>query len=411
MKFAIIGYGGRGMIYEECLKRVGGEISAVCDIAPNKLALAEKSIGLSKEQLFSDEDTFFSEKRADVLMVCTQDELHLRHAKRGLALGYDLLLEKPIATNVKDCDAILKAATQAGRKVYVCHVLRYAPFFNEIKRRIDSGKYGKVVTISLTENVAHWHQAHSFVRGAWRNDKDSNPMIVAKCCHDLDLLCWFVDAPCESVSSYGSLQYFTPEHAPEGAAKRCLDCKYVKTCPYSAEKIYIKDRAEKGDLQWPCDAVVPEPTVEKLYETLKTSPYGRCVFACDNNVVDHQVVNILFKGGATAQLTMTAFSEDCYRQIHVHCEKGEIYGNNEEGTLYCNLFGGEKEVVDVNVVWDTAYGHGGGDWRMVADIINAAEGKGGDNLTSIEKSIRSHYIGFAAEKSRLKGGKLVRVNQ
>ena len=411
MKFAIIGYGGRGMVYEECLKRTGGEISALCDIDPKKIALAKKNIGLSEKQLFQSEDIFFEEKRADMLMICTQDELHLRHAKRGLELGYDLLLEKPIATSVKDCDEILKAAKKAGRQVFVCHVLRYAPFFNEIKRRIDSGKYGKVVTISLTENVAYWHQAHSFVRGEWRNDKTSNPMIIAKCCHDLDLLCWYAGEKCESVSSFGSLSYFTPKNAPEGAAERCLDCKYIDSCAYSAEKIYIKDRAEKGDLQWPCDIVVPEPTVEKLYEALKTSPYGKCVYACDNNVVDHQVVNLLFAGGVTAQLTMTAFSEDCYRQIHVHCEKGELYGNNEEGKLYCNLFGGEKEVVDVNVIWDTAYGHGGGDWRMVADLINNVDGQGGENLTSIEKSIQSHYVGFAAEESRLAGGKPIRLNK
>ena len=411
MKFAIIGYGGRGMVYEECLKKLNGEISAVCDINPEKIALAKKNIGLADTQLFLSEDTFFEKKRGDVLMICTQDALHLRHAKRALALGYDLLLEKPIATNVADCDEILQAAKAAGRQVFVCHVLRYAPFFNEIKRRIDSGKYGKVVTISLTENVAYWHQAHSFVRGEWRNDETSNPMIIAKCCHDLDLLCWFVNEKCESVSSFGSLQYFNPAHAPEGAAKRCLNCKHIKSCPYSAERIYIKDRAEKGDLLWPCDAVVPEPTVEKLYEVLKMSPYGRCVYTCDNNVVDHQVVNMLFEGGATAQLTMTAFSKDCYRQIHIHCEKGEIYGNNEEGKLYCNLFGGEQEVVDVNIGWDTAYGHGGGDWRMVADIIDGAAGKGGENLTSIEKSIQSHYIGFAAEESRQKGGVLIRVDK
>lgn len=411
MKVAIIGYGGRGRVYAECMKKTDGQITAVCDIDRDKLELAKKEIGLGDAQLFDSERAFFAEKRADMLIVSTQDALHLRHAKKGLALGYDLLLEKPIATSVEDCDEILKAATKAKRKVFVCHVLRYAPFFNEIKRRIDSGKYGKVVTISLTENVAYWHQAHSFVRGEWRNDHTSNPMIIAKCCHDLDLLCWFIGAKCESVSSYGSLSCFKPENRPLGAADRCLDCKYIKTCPYSAEKIYIKDRAEKGDLQWPCDIVVPEPTVEKLYEALKTSPYGKCVYACDNNVVDHQVVNILFEGGATAQLTMTAFSEDCYRQIHVHCEKGEMYGNNEEGRLYCNMFGGEKEVVDVNVVWDTSYGHGGGDWRMVADLIQADEDKGAENLTSIEKSIQSHYIGFAAEKSRLKGGKTVRVGK
>ncbi len=411
MKVAIIGYGGRGMLYADCLKKAGIEISALCDTDRNKLALAHKDIGLDESRLFATEETFFAEKRADILFVCTQDELHLRHAKQGLLLQYDLLLEKPIATTVKECDEILDTAQSAGRKVYVCHVLRYAPFFNEIKKRLDSGKYGSVVTVSMTENVAYWHQAHSYVRGNWRNDKTSNPMILAKCCHDLDLLCWFIDRKCESVGSFGSLHYFTPAHKPTGAAARCLDCRYVDSCAYSAKKIYIKDRAEKGKLDWPCDIVVSEPTVDKLYAALQTSPYGQCVFACDNNVVDHQVVNILFEGGITAQLTMTAFSEECYREIHVHCEKGEIYGNNRDNKLYCNVFGGEKTVSDISVKIDSAYGHGGGDYLMICDLIQGYRGNRGENLTSIEKSVQSHYIGFAAEQSRLAAGKTVAVGK
>jgi oxidoreductase domain protein len=410
MRVAIIGYGGRGMLYAEILKEKGVEISAVCDVNKAKLALAQKRLELADGALYAEEETFFRKgKLADLLIVSTQDQLHLRHAVKGLDLGYDLLLEKPIAASQEECETILNKAQKLDRRVFVCHVLRYAPFFSEIKRRLSSGKYGKVVTIAMTENVAYWHQAHSYVRGNWRNDKISTPMILAKCCHDLDLIVWFMNDRCGAVSSFGKLSYFVPDNAPKDAAERCLDCRYVDSCPYSAKKIYIQDRAEKGILGWPCDIVVSEPTVEKLYEALKHSPYGKCVFRCDNNAVDHQVVNMSFIGGATAQLTMTAFSKDCYREIHVHCENGEIYGNMKENRLYCNLFGSESEEVNVDIIADSSYGHGGGDWRLLEDVLGFYEGKAARALTSIENSIQSHFIGFAAESSRLAGGKLFRL--
>ena len=178
------------------------------------------------------------------------------------------------------------------------------------------------------------------------------------------------------------MDYFTAKNAPEGSADRSLDCKFADTCVYSAKKIYITDRAEKGNLQWPCDIVVNDPTVEKICRALKTSEYGKCVYKCDNNAVDHQVVNIKFKNNSTAQLTMTAFSQDCYREIHVHCENGEIFGK-------------ESFVVDANIESDTAYRHGG-DVEMINEIINFYEGKKVENVTSIDKSMQSHYMGFAA---------------
>lgn len=410
MNVAIIGYGGRGMLYSEIFKNKNIEISALCDIDQNKLDMAKKKLGLSDEKLFNDDNSFFSNgKLADLLVVSTQDNLHIKHATIALDLGYDLLLEKPIATSINDCEYILKKAKENNAKVFVCHVLRYAPFFSIIKDELESGNYGKVSTINLTENVSYWHQAHSYVRGSWRKEQDSNPMIIAKCCHDLDLLVWFANQKCEYVSSFGSLNFFTEQNAPKDCALFCLDCKYKDSCSYSAEKIYIKDRAQKGLLDWPCNIVVQEPTVEKLLVALKTSPYGKCVFKCDNDVVDHQVVNMQFENGATAHLTMTAFSEDCYREIHVHCEKGEIFGNMRENKLYCNIFGKEKKVLDINILSDTSYGHGGGDLKMSEDIINTYKGKNSKSLTSIDNSMQSHFIGFKAEESRKNNGKSIKL--
>ena len=407
MKIAIIGYGGRGRLYSSILKDKEAEIVAICDCDKEKLNLAKKELGISDNSLYSSEEEFFERgKIADILFICTQDDLHFGHAIKGLKCGYDLLLEKPIACSMQECKTIEETAKKLNRNIFVCHVLRYTPFFTEIKKQLDSGKFGKVMSLSMTENVAYWHQAHSYVRGNWNNDNHATPMIIAKCCHDLDLISWFMDDTCERVSSFGELSVYKRENAPKNSAEYCLDCGLKDTCPYSAEKIYIKDRAEKGKLNWPCDIIVNEPTVEKLYKALKTSKYGKCVYKCDNNVVDHQVVNMQFKHGGTAQLTMTAFSEECFREIRLHCENGDIAGNMIDNILTCNIFGKESYCVDVSVFGDTAYGHGGGDVGMMETLLAFYDNKGQLN-TTIADSMQSHYMGFAAEQSRKENGKII----
>lgn len=263
--------------------------------------------------------------------------------------------------------------------------------------------------MSLNEYVSYWHQAHSFVRGKWAVAENSNPMIIAKCCHDLDIISWLTASECKAVSSMGSLSHYKKENAPANSGERCLDCPCKDSCAYDAERFYIKERAEKGNLDWPVNVLCTEPTVEKLYEALRTGPYGRCVYKCGNNVVDHQIVNMEFAGGVTAHLTMTAFSKECYRSIHVNCEKGEIYGNMIENKLYCNVYGKSSKIIDIENISDSTAGHGGGDDMLVTDIIYAYSGKPSFGLTSIENSMQSHKIGFAAEKSRLCGGEKINL--
>ncbi|MBQ7879184.1 MAG: Gfo/Idh/MocA family oxidoreductase, partial [Clostridia bacterium] len=336
---------------------------------------------------------------------------HLEHATRAMKLGYHLLLEKPIAANMQDVTEIYETSLREKRKVYVCHVLRYAPFYSVIKDELNSGKYGKIVTLNATENVGFWHQAHSFVRGNWAVTENSTPMIIAKCCHDLDLICWFMDEKCKSVSSFGSLSYFRKSNAPKGHTARCLGCPEQGKCAYDAEKIYITDRFLKGQTDWPVDVVANEPTEAKLRAALETGPYGRCVFECDNTAVDHQVVNMQFESGATAHLTMTAFSTDPYRNIHIHCEKGDIYGSMEEDVLHCNAFGYDSKDIRISEYCKSTYGHGGGDFYIVKDLVDELTGGAAKASTSIEKSVQSHAIGFAAEESRLQGGKVIEVNR
>lgn len=405
ISFALIGYGNRGMTYAAILKEMGVPVMAVCDQNAEKVANAKALLSLTDKQTFTDEDAFFAAgKMADVLIVATKDVKHIEHATRGMELGYDLLLEKPIARSAEECRRVEEMAVRLGRNVFVCHVLRYAPFFSTLKAELDSGKYGRISTINITENVGYEHQAHTYVRGNMRRADIATPMLISKCCHDLDLLCWFVGQPCTTVSSFGSLRYFKRENAPEGSAERCTDCQYMKTCPYSAYKHYVQKIIERGKPNWACHVVMPNATAETMYEELKTSRYGLCAFKCDNDSVDHQVVNLQFEDGTTAHLTMTAFSDKCYREIHLHGEGGEIYGDMMENMLHCRIFGGESYDIDVNEATNSVSGyHGGGDYHLVRSVLEFYEGKLSPNLTSISQSVQSHYVGYAAEESRKSG--------
>ncbi len=413
LTFAVLGFGARGRNYTNIIKELQkNSVLAVCDNDKARLAIAKRLHDLPEEMLFTDEDAFFSKGRlADVCIVSTQDAQHYVHALKALAVGYDLLLEKPIATKEEHVLEIYQAAKRLGRKIYVCHVLRYTPFFSAIKREIASGRYGRVSTVNLTEHVGYWHQAHSYVRGNWRNTAESSPMIVAKCCHDIDILIWLLGDRVKAVSSQGSLRLFKRENQPEGAADRCTECRYRDACVYSAYTYYVKNRLEKGKLNWPLDVLVNDVTRENVMEALEKGPYGRCVYACDNTAVDHQVTNFLFENGSTAHLTMTAFNQISRRDIYVHCEFGEISGSMADNKLHCRVFGEEESIIDVAELSKecSGYGHGGGDYFLIKDIIAESVGEETLGLTSIENSVESHLVGFAAERSRLAEGELQKI--
>lgn len=415
MKYAVLGYGSRGCTYNSLFKLDDrAELTAVCDVRKSRIELCKRNNSDEKIRYYDDENSFFEAgKLADLCVVSTQDSDHVGHALRALSVGYDLLLEKPVACTEEDCFRIYNKAKELGRKVFVCHVLRYAPIFYMLKQELDSGKYGKVVTVTLTENVCWWHQAHSYVRGNWRDAKKSSPMIIAKCCHDLDLLDWFVDANPISVSSMGGLSYFRSQNAPKGSGDNCYECDVAHKCIYNCENIYWNKQGAKGNFNWPLDVIiygVDNPTHEQVSEALANSPYCKCVFKCDNDAVDHQVVNVSYDNGATAQLTMTAFSEKGGRAIHVHCEKGDIFSSLTKNELHCRVFDQEEKIVDVDKISQDNFGHGGGDKRLIEDIVEIYCGDGSRKaLTTLEKSLASHTLGFAAERSRINGGRLEKV--
>lgn len=425
IKVAIAGLGSRGRdTYAKTSKLFPEkmEIVAVADTDPKKVALTAEEYGLPPEACFaSAEEMLREEKLADAMIIATQDRQHVGQAIEALKKGYHLLLEKPVSPDINECRRLEEAAKTYDRKVVVCHVLRYTPIYQKVKELLDGGAIGDVVSISAMENVGWYHQAHSFVRGNWANSDVTSPMILQKCCHDMDLYLWLANKTGESISSYGDTYLFKAEKAKEGCAKRCLDgCRVKDACPFDAEKIYLdsdKSGYRKGNREWPLDVLVPEgPTEEKLLEQLKTGPYGRCVYYCDNNVVDHQVVNLKMTDGTTMNFSMCGFTPDISRYARFMGTEGELRVNMagvEESEITVYRFGSRvsKESIDIKSLADDFSGHGGGDDRMVEEFLDMLSGEKEESsyITSIGRSMESHYCALAAEYSRVHGGVPVKI--
>ena len=415
--FAICGCGVRGLeayagfqkLHPEKMKIVAG-----ADIKPARLAMLRERYGVEPELCFaSDEELLAAPRVADVMIVSTQDRQHVDEAVKALEKGYHLLVEKPISPDLAQCRALLKKAHETKRVVIVCHVLRYTKFYAALEALLRRGDIGKIETLDAVEHVAYWHYAHSYVRGNWRRSEEASPMILAKSCHDMDIMRWLVGEECLRVSSYGSLDYFKPACAPKGAEKRCLDgCACKGSCPYDAEKIYLENERSglrKAGPGWPCSVLAGDPTEESIYDALRTGPYGRCVFYSDNNVVDHQTVNMEFKNNITATFTMTAFTQTCHRTVKLTGTLGEVEGDLEENKLCVRRFGQPDEVIDLGATANEFAGHGGGDMGMMEYLCDLVARGGSEGLTSVDASVESHVMALAAEASRLDGGRSIEL--
>ena len=402
---AVFGYGGRGKIYADNFDHLGVKITAVCDLSNDRLNLAKESYGC---ETYLDQEEFFSKKRADVLIVATLDDGHFEPCVRALKLGYDVILEKPISFKKDECDEIARVADQTGKSVSVCHVLRYAPFYVAIKELLDSGKFGKIYHVNMTEDVGFYHYAHSYVRGPWRNKKISAPVILAKSCHDMDLFAYFIGKKCTRISSFGGLDFFKEENAPEGSTSHCVDCPRKEDCEFNCFKLYLNKEFERkaalarhGRL-----GATDEQIIKSLSD--KSNQYSRCVFRSDNDVFDHQTVSMQFEGGATGQFSLVALSHDMGRTIKIYCEKGEIKGDADKKKVIYSFYGDpEEKEIEVTYKNEVYSSHGGGDMGMVSDFVNNY----GKNVmkSDIHLSLQSHYMGFAAEESAINGGKVVDV--
>ena len=416
---AIIGAGGRGgdaygnIIHTQKDKF---KIVALCDLKKERMERFGEKFGVAAENRFTDENEFFAVKRADVLVIATQDKDHVRQAVKAFSLGYDVLLEKPLASEKDELEKLIAAQKKYGKKALVCHVLRYAPAFMKAAELIDEGAIGKLVAINALERVTFWHQAHSYVRGNWRKAEDTSPMIMAKCCHDLDLLQYYAGAKCKTISSVGDIAFFKRENAPEGCAERCVNCKYKDSCSYSAKKIYLDWWVVQGKKEdvWPFNIIAEAPlTQEKIEKAIETGPYGRCVFACDNDVVDHQIVEMQFENGVKAELTMTGFTKLCGRRITFFGTQGNITLDESENKIMVDKFTldeNDSATIQINVLNENGYGHGGGDYGIVNTLYDILEGKT-SNRTSLEESVESHLMAIAAEESRVQGGKLIEIRK
>ena len=413
---AIIGVGARGgdtygpLIQEQSDKF---KIVALCDLKKDRLERFGKEFGVPQNVLFQSEDEFFQEKRADILLVATQDQDHVGHCLKGFALGYDIMTEKPLTDKKEECEALLAAQKKSGKKALVCHVLRYAPAFVKLRQLLDDGVIGRLVAIDALERVGSWHQAHSYVRGNWRSTKQAAPMILAKCCHDLDLLQYYAKSKCQSVSAIGDCTFFNAQNAPAGAAKRCVDCSIEKDCPYSAKHIYLTlwEKRERPTDIWPFNVIAPAPlTEEKLEKAVQEGPYGRCVFACDNDVVDHQQTMMTFENGVKATLTMTGFTYGGGRRISFYGTMGQITFDEQEGKITIGRYEKDPEYIDVSELAEKGYAHGGGDQGLVNSLYDMLCGNAAE-VTSFEASVESHLIGICAEESRKKGGELIYIHK
>ncbi|MCD0443539.1 Gfo/Idh/MocA family oxidoreductase [Glycomyces sp. A-F 0318] len=365
----------------------------------------------------------------DALVIALPDRLHLDAALAAVGTGLPILLEKPAATTPEDLEALAAAARESKARIWISHVMRYQPFWRTIRAVVDSGAIGRLVTMRVEENIGFWHYAHSYVRGNWRNLATASPMVLAKTCHDLDVIRWFAGEAPASVASAGSLRYFRPEHAPEGAPDRCLDgCPAADSCPFYAPRYYVEALADTD--AWPVALLGDDLTPEGRMAALREGPYGRCVFRSDNDVVDHQQTVVAFPGGLTATLSTSAFTGQNTRTVRLTGTAGEIAGNLRTGALEVDLFSpaavlpvltearvvrrfarapmGHQAVevrsgpVDAEGEPDHR-GHSGGDEALVDAFITALTAPGGDPGTSLESSLDGHRMAFAAERSRLEG--------
>jgi predicted dehydrogenase len=395
-----------------------------------------------KNQFHNWEELLNSKPMADVALICTQDHMHVSPAQKALEAGYHVLLEKPMAVTLPDCLKLVKTAEKTGNILQICHVLRYTPFFSTLHEIIQSGRLGEIISVEHRENVVYWHMAHSYVRGNWRNSQQACPMILAKCCHDLDLLFWNLGR-CKKLSSFGSLKYFRNENAPAGAPERCLDgCPASNDCPWYAPRLYLEyiplyqtarlsssrtDRLGAALLLdhpnltkaikkiippfekavdyrgWPISVISEDSSLEARLSALENGPWGRCVFHCDNDVVDHQVVNMELENGSTAVLVMHGHSHEDGRTMRYEGTRATLRGRFLSGlddSLEIHDHGsGRKEKIKFPA---RNAKHGGGDEGLMAAFIQSARGNR-EILTSARASLESHLMAFAAEQARLEG--------
>lgn len=414
LKTIIVGGGHRSLTYAQLAEIESDkmQIVGVADPDENRRKSIAKRFGIPEDKCFrTAEELAEAPKFADAVINGTMDHVHIETTIPLLRAGYDVLLEKPFAVNEDEARELVKVATECNRKVMVCFVLRYAPFYRKIKDIILSGEIGRIVSIQTNEYVSYHHMSTSHVRGKWNNsDKCHSSMLLAKCCHDLDIMMWLMgETKPAYISSFGNNMQFVRENAPENSGTRCLvDCPYVDNCLYSAKRIYIDHPDRWSFYVWDALENIENPTIEDKIELLKTSPYGVCAFKSDNNVVDHQSVSVLFENGATGIHNMVGGTSYGTRTIFISGTKGVINGDFEKGEFTVSLIDPSPDCEHKDTTYDLKVGddtHGGGDLDLVRDFVAYCRNESPSvSCTDINDSLFGHLAVFLADRSKENNG-------
>ena len=420
----IVGAGHRAFVYSKLAKTDPDKLKivGVADPNPVRRQKAMEEFGFGEDMCFESADELAEKgKLADAIINGTMDEQHLVTSVPLLNAGYDMLLEKPFAVNEKEMRELVACAKKNNSKVMICHVLRYTPFYYGIKEIVNRGEIGDIINIQTTEHVSYHHLSTSYIRGKWANSKKCHTsMLLAKCCHDLDIMMWMMsETKPKKISSFGGKFQFKPENAPAGAGTICMkDCPLVDTCVYSTKRLYIDHPDRWAFYVWDALEGIKNPTIEDKINLMKSdSPYARCIYKCDNDVVDHQSVMVEFESGATGTHNMVGGSSEPRRDIHIIGTKGEIFGNFEDSKFTVLKINPspdahneecDVEEHDLKVTGDMvgAYGgHGGGDERLAADFVKFIRGEEHSlACTSIFDSVAGHLSVYLADQSRENGG-------
>lgn len=426
VRVAVLGAGIRGLSHSRSIRRWGGQVTAVAEPDDGRRQRLAAEHGIPPEACFTDwrELARDGAERADAVLITTQDSDHAEPCVRFAGLGRHILCEKPMAPAEQDATRMVDAVERAGVIFAVLHPLRYMPYTDTIRRLLREDRIGRIVSVQHLEPVGAWHFAHSYVRGNWRREDLSSSLLMAKCCHDLDWLSYIIGAKPVRVSSFGRLTHFTPEHRPAGAADRCLDCAVEPGCPYSAVRLYRSCLGNHALEHWPLGAVTDIPTEEALTRALSDGPYGRCVYTCDNDVVDHQVVALDYDNGVTATHTVTAFTDPAHRQTRIFGTHGSIECDGRHVVLRDFRAHPAVNPATIDVMARAGAGgprnppeapgdgtldhrvvdHGDGDDAAVAAFLTAiATGDAGHVRSGPRDSLDSHRAVWAAEHARRTG--------
>ncbi|MCQ2118888.1 MAG: Gfo/Idh/MocA family oxidoreductase [Bacteroidales bacterium] len=401
VRIAAIGLGNRTRKY---LQYVGGHpdeavLSMIVEPDQERRREIRHQFGLSAGDCFASVEDFFARKRnVDAVIIGTPDDTHFSIGMSAIEYGYHCLLEKPVAQTEEQCIELTDAARRKGVIVSVCYVLRYHPFYMKLKEIVSNGELGPVISVNHIENVGLDRMTHSYVRGVWGNSEASCPIFLSKCCHDVDVLLWITGKKPKRLYSFGSLNWFRKENAPSGSTERCIDCPVEGECPFSAVDLYDRRRG------WIDNFIVRkgETLDERIARELKEGRFGRCVYHCDNDVVDHQTVAVEMEDGTNISITMCAFTHSDKRVTKIECAYGEILADEQSITID-HFRRNKRDFLNFSEIFNQPL-HGNSDLKIVADFIKAVSDPDNNQVRCpIEDALESHRVCFKAEESRLSG--------